>query len=147
MSMDSVPGPLLMQRTAALRTRRILVIDDNADWANMLAAMLRMMNQDVRTAYDSRTAMLICQRFLPELVFLDLVMPRMDGLETAQSLKQTVGLNAVIIGMTGQGAAAQRAMQASESFDACYAKPLALGEVLRILETGLRVPGSSDEVY
>ncbi len=88
-----------------VRRLRILVTDDNADSADSLALLLRLRGHDVRTAYDGAQTLQTAQDFRPDLVFLDIALPRgMDGHEVAQRLRQETGPRAMmIVAMTGYG--------------------------------------------
>ena len=65
--------------------RRLLVVDDNRDFASMLTALLELMGHDVRTAYDGPAAISLAADYLPEAVFLDIGLPGMSGYEVARS--------------------------------------------------------------
>jgi CheY-like chemotaxis protein len=62
----------------------VLVVDDNRDAAEMLASMLSAWAQDSVTAFDGPSAIELGARFQPDVVLLDLGMPKMDGYETAR---------------------------------------------------------------
>ena len=68
--------------------RRILVVDDNADAANAFAILLRAGGHEVEVAYDAATARAIAARLRPEIAFLDLSMPDVDGYELARLLRR-----------------------------------------------------------
>jgi CheY-like chemotaxis protein len=118
---------------AQLRAR-ILIADDNRDAARGLALMLAMEGHEVRTAYDGVEALQIAEDFLPEVVLLDIGMPRLDGYETARRLRQRPGGESIfLVAQTGWGQEddKQRAKQAG--FDRHLVKPLdpdALNQVL-----------------
>src|SRR5262249_48981709 len=62
---------------------RVLVVDDHPDAADSLGAVLEMLDCPVRVCYDGATALAIAETFQPQVCLLDLMMPRMDGLELA----------------------------------------------------------------
>jgi CheY-like chemotaxis protein len=68
--------------------RRILVVDDNRDSADMFAALLEAMGQDVRVAYSGGSALDIAEEMRPQIAFLDVSMPGMDGRELARRLRE-----------------------------------------------------------
>jgi signal transduction histidine kinase/CheY-like chemotaxis protein len=113
---------------------RILVADDNRDAARSLALMLSMEGHEVRTAYDGVEALQISEEFQPEVVLLDIGMPKLDGYETACRLRQRPGgQSLLLIAQTGwdQEDDKQRAQRAG--FDRHLVKPLdpdALNQVL-----------------
>src|SRR6476646_3687857 len=84
--------------------RRILLIDDNRDAADALATLLGAMGHDVRTLYDGPSATSIAEEFQPQLVFLDIGLPTMNGYEVAQQLRKSPKLrNLVLVAFTGYG--------------------------------------------
>jgi CheY-like chemotaxis protein len=104
--------------------RRVLVVDDNHDAADSLAMLLRLAEQDVRVAYDGSTSLAHAQEFQPELVFLDIGMPGMDGYEVARRLRQQPGLeNAVLVAVTGWGQEEDRRRSLEAGFDGHIVKP------------------------
>jgi len=92
-------------RRAADRTqRRILVVDDNVDLATSLTMMLQMLGHDVRTAHDGRAAIAAVPEFEPDLIFLDIGMPRMNGYETCRHIRSGErGHEPVIVALSGWG--------------------------------------------
>jgi len=84
--------------------RRILVVDDNADAAESLAMLLSLGGHDTRTAHDGETAIHEAADFRPDIVFLDIGMPTMDGHETARRMRaEPWGQSLVIVALTGWG--------------------------------------------
>ena len=116
-----------------VRQRRILVVDDHPDTAGMLAATLRVMNQEVRTALDGASAVEACAAFLPEVVFLDFLMPDMDGAQLAMQLKESRETPARIIAVTGYGPEALDVLRASGVVDEILTKPVGLDELAAVL--------------
>jgi PAS domain S-box-containing protein len=108
----------------ALPRRRVLVVDDNHDAADSLAMLLRLAEQNVRVAYDGSTSLAQAQEFQPELIFLDIGMPGMDGYEVARQLRQLPGLeNAVLVAVTGWGQEEDRRRSLEAGFDGHMVKP------------------------
>src|SRR5207302_10811805 len=71
--------------------RRLLVVDDNVDAAETLAHLLRLEGHDVQVAHDGFAALEQAPSFQPQLVILDIGMPKMDGYELARRLRQLPG--------------------------------------------------------
>src|SRR5215212_517675 len=69
---------------------RILVVDDNHDSALSLAMMLSIMGHDTRTAHDGESAVDTAESFLPEVVLLDIGLPKLNGYEVAQRIREQV---------------------------------------------------------
>src|SRR5258705_824288 len=83
---------------------RVLVVDDHLDTAHMLAILLRDMGHEVEFAINGYAAIAIARRFRPEIVFLDLLLPDLDGCEVARKLRQQEGgQDARILAITGSG--------------------------------------------
>jgi PAS domain S-box-containing protein len=113
--------------------RRVLVVDDNVDAADSLALVLRLEGQDVCVAHDGAKALEVAGTFRPDLVFLDLGMPGMDGYEVARRLRQQPGLEQVVlVALTGWGQAEDRRRTHEARFDHHLTKP-ADPQVLRRL--------------
>src|SRR5262245_29549453 len=89
---------------AANRPRRILVVDDNVDSADSMAVLLRLNGHEVQIAHDGLTALEEARAFQPEVVFLDLNLPEMDGYEVARRLRLEPELRGMtLVAMTGYG--------------------------------------------
>ena len=104
--------------------RRILVTDDNTDAADALAIMLKLVGHDVRIAHGGREALEIAAEFRPDVIFLDIGMPEMDGFETARQLRRVAALDAaVLVALTGYGQEADRRRALEVGFDDFLVKP------------------------
>jgi CheY-like chemotaxis protein len=75
-------------QAAPLPCRRILVADDNTDAAESLALMLRIMGNEVRTAKDGQEAVDAAAAFRPELILLDIGMPRLNGYDACRRIRE-----------------------------------------------------------
>jgi CheY-like chemotaxis protein len=107
------------------QSRRILVIDDNLDAAQVLVVLLRDMGHRVEFAINARAALEAARRMLPEIVFVDLVLPDMDGSELARQLKREPGLGGVrIFAVTGHGDEESRRRSLEAGCDAHLLKPV-----------------------
>jgi CheY-like chemotaxis protein len=113
---------------------RVLVVDDNSDAADSLTLLLRHAGQDVRTAYDGVAALAQAHEFNPDLVFLDIGMPGMDGYEVARRLKSEPHLrSATLIALTGWGQEEDRRRSAEAGFDRHLVKPVDAKMLLALL--------------
>ena len=72
---------------ASMPSRRILIVDDNADAANRLSELLKMDGHETRPAFSAEEALSLADVFNPEIVLLDIGLPRMDGYEVAKRLR------------------------------------------------------------
>lgn len=113
------------------RPRRILVVDDEPDIAEALTELLEHEGHEVRAVFDGRAALDAVATFKPEVVLLDLGLPRMDGYEVAKSLRQTSGDAILIIALTGYNKDTARLEQAG--FDHHLIKPPSLRKISDLL--------------
>ncbi len=115
--------------------RRVLVVDDNVDAAESLAVLLRLGGHEVRVAHDGPGGLRLAQSDRPEVVFLDIGMPGMDGYEVARRLRQQAGRERMlVVALTGWGAQEDRRLSAEAGFDRHLVKPVephTLEEMLR----------------
>ena len=82
--------------------QRILVVDDNQDAANCLAKLLRKNGHEVRAAYDGLEAVAAAAAFQPQVVLLDIGLPKLDGYEAARRIRASPGNGDVVfIAVTG----------------------------------------------
>ena len=116
--------------------RRILVADDNHDSAEVLATLLNLHGHDVRVAHDGIEALAVAETFLPDIVLLDLGMPKMDGYETArQTRSRPWGKNVMLIALTGWGQQQDRQRTAEVGFDHHLVKPVTDSDLFHLLAT------------
>ena len=112
------------QQTAALPPKcRILVAEDNADAAEMLRLMLEVKGHDVRVAADGVQAIALAQTFDPQIVFLDIGMPRMDGYEAARRIRGLLGDRVLLVALTGWGQDEDKRRAREAGFDHHLTKP------------------------
>lgn len=114
----------------------IMVVDDNKDAANSLAEVLRLMDCQVKVAYDGPTALELFRKQAPQAILLDLGMPGMNGYEVLSALRALHGGERVTVAaLTGFGTDEdkQRAMEAG--FDAHLTKPLDFAVLQNFLQT------------
>jgi CheY-like chemotaxis protein len=126
-------APLRLAPVASLVTRRVLVVDDNEDAAVTLSALLGSHGHEVRHCFSAAEALSAIENFLPEVAFLDLNMPGMDGYELAKSLRARPGGSLVrIIAVTGMGRETDIARTRETGFDAHLTKPADPDALLRL---------------
>ncbi|HYE85315.1 MAG TPA: ATP-binding protein [Vicinamibacterales bacterium] len=119
----SDPAVANNQRSGVSR-RRILVVDDNADAAESLAALLTIGGHETRMAYDGPEALQQAERFHPDVVFLDIGMPTLDGHETARIIRQQPwGKTMVLVALTGWGQSEDRRRSKDAGFNHHLVKP------------------------
>jgi CheY-like chemotaxis protein len=105
--------------------RRVLVVDDNEDAAESLAALLRLFGHEVDVAFDGEQALTLAPEVRPDLVLLDLGMPRMDGHEVARRMRAAPwGGRMKIIALSGFGDNADRERSLEAGCDDHLVKPV-----------------------
>jgi CheY-like chemotaxis protein len=105
--------------------RRVLVVDDNVDAAEGLSRILELEGQDVCVAHDGKRALAMAAAMQPEIVFLDLGMPKMSGFEVARRLRTEWSARPLLlVAITGFGHAEDRRRTAEAGFDHHLVKPI-----------------------
>jgi PAS domain S-box-containing protein len=116
--------------------RRVLVVDDNPDAAKMLAEALALAGHEVRTAGDGPSALQLVHTFLPNIAFLDIGLPAMDGYELASLLRRVPSLvHMPLVAITGYAQDDDRQRALASGFSEHLAKPLHFDRVLACIET------------
>ena len=109
----------------AAGVRRVLVVDDNEDAAQKLAEALRLRGYDARVANDPAAALATAAEFLPDIAFLELGMPTIDGYELAELLRRIPGLSSIaLVAVTGSGQDADRERTRAAGFERHLVKPV-----------------------
>lgn len=125
---------------ASTGSRRVLVVDDNLDAAELLADSLSAMGHEARVAFDGPSAMEVAQAFAPDVALLDLGLPVMDGFELAERLKADPSHRALtLIALTGYGQEVDRQRTRNAGFQAHMVKPVDLAH----LDEWLRADGGA----
>ena len=124
---DEVPG-----RPSS--RRRILVVDDNVDAAMSLAMMLKLMGNEAKTAHDGLEALDVAEAFRPDLILLDIGMPRLNGHETAKRIRERPwGKGVMLVALTGWGQEEDRRKSDEAGFDSHMVKPVEPAAVEKLL--------------
>ncbi|MES2900890.1 MAG: ATP-binding protein [Pseudomonadota bacterium] len=119
---------------SAPRALRVLVVDDNGDAAEMLSALLSIIGHQTQVANNGIDALALAAQFRPEVVFLDIGMPGMNGYELAERLGCMPELDGMVrIALTGWGEQEDRARSKAAGFDHHLLKPCNLGVVQSLL--------------
>jgi CheY-like chemotaxis protein len=105
--------------------RRILVVDDNRDSASTLAILLRLMGNVTHTANDGLEAVEAVTEFRPDVVLLDIGLPKLDGYEACRRIRQQPGgTDMVMVAVTGWGQDEDRLRSSEAGFDHHLVKPV-----------------------
>jgi signal transduction histidine kinase len=124
------------KRPPQVSPRRILVADDNSDAVEALALQLRLAGHEVRSANDGLEALEVAEAFAPQVVLLDLGMPRMDGYETAREIRRKWwGKSATLVALTGWGGQQDRQKTTDAGFDAHLVKPVTEFDLFQAIAT------------
>lgn len=113
---------------------RILVVDDNHDSALSLAMMLSIMGHETRTAHDGESAVSTAESFLPEVVLLDIGLPKLNGYEVAQRIRENAwGKSMFLIAVTGWGQEEDRQRSSEVGLNVHMVKPVEPAALERLL--------------
>jgi CheY-like chemotaxis protein len=117
-----------------IKELRLLVVDDNTDAAETLAALLEIAGHGTQVASNGYQAIELATQFRPDVIFLDIGMPEMSGYDVAKALRNTPGLDHVfLIALTGWGAEKDRELTKEAGFDEHLTKPVSIVKVNAIL--------------
>jgi len=119
---------------APVPSRNVLVVDDNVDAADSLCMLLEQMGHDAEAVYDGPTALGRIGQVGPEIVFLDVGMPGMNGVEVARHIRaMPKGDHVLVVALTGWSPSKLGSAARSADFDGYLVKPVALAELRRVL--------------
>lgn len=132
------PPPPPVQAEAT--TMRVLVVDDNVDAAESLAALLRLVGHSIEVAHDGVEALERAEQWQPDAVLLDLGLPRLSGLEVSQRIReQPWGRGMRLVALTGWGQDLDRQRTHEAGIDAHLVKPVELDALLSALRADAAV--------
>jgi PAS domain S-box-containing protein len=116
--------------------RRMLIVDDNVDSAESMAVLLRLHGHEVRLAYDGQAALEEAYAFRPEVIFLDLDLPKIDGYEVVRRLRLAPAMkNMMMVAMTGYGQEEDRQRTLEAGFQVHMVKPVDFNKVEELLSS------------
>jgi PAS domain S-box-containing protein len=125
-----IDGP----RATPLSECRILVVDDNKDSAATLGMLLRLKHNDIRTAHDGVEALEVAEAFRPELVLLDIGLPKLNGYDVARRIRQQPwGQDVILVALTGWGQDEDKRLSQEAGFNFHVVKPVELGALEKLL--------------
>ena len=113
--------------------RRVLVVDDNWDAADLLARALRMMGHETEVAHDGPTAVARADAFHPDVVLLDIGLPLMDGYQVARQIRSERP-DVLLVAITGYGQSSDVERAYDAGFDHHMVKPVELRAVRDLLD-------------
>lgn len=113
---------------------RILVVDDNRDSANSLAMLLKLAGNETTTAYDGLDAVETAATFRPDVILLDIGLPKLDGYRACRRIReQFCGSSPIIVALTGWGQAEDKRRSQEAGFNAHMVKPVSLKALTQML--------------
>ena len=114
--------------------RRVLIVDDNRDSADSLAMLMQITNNEAYLAHDGEEAVAAVEKYRPEVVLLDIGLPKIDGHEVCRRVrKEPWGKDIVIIALTGWGQEDDRRKSQEAGFDGHLVKPVDYEKLLELL--------------
>jgi signal transduction histidine kinase len=120
--------------TPAAAKRKILIVDDNRDSATTLAMLLKLSGQQVEKAHDGLQALEVAEKFLPDVILLDIGLPKLTGYEVVQRLrKEPWGQTMKVVALTGWGQEEDRQKSREAGFDEHLVKPVQHATLLKLL--------------
>jgi CheY-like chemotaxis protein len=137
LALDLEPVPLPEAATPApdLSGWRMVVVDDNADAADVLAQALAACGADVRTAHDGEAGLRTVEAVAPDAVLLDIGLPGLDGYEVCRAIRAGARRETLLVALTGFGQAHDKARALAAGFDAHLTKPAELTAVFGLLRS------------
>jgi signal transduction histidine kinase/ActR/RegA family two-component response regulator len=116
--------------------RRVLVVDDNRDLAESLGMVLRLWGHDVKVVYDGPGALAAAREYRPDVIFLDIGLPGLDGYEVARRLRGPLGFrDARVVAITGYGREEDRRKAREAGFDMHLTKPVDPEDLQKLLQS------------
>jgi PAS domain S-box-containing protein len=116
-----------------LHPRRILVVDDNRDSAITLSVMLRAWGNEIRTAFDGVEAIAAASEFRPDVVLLDIGLPKLSGYDVARAIRGRLSRQPLIAALTGWGQEEDRRRSKEAGIDHHFVKPVDIEQLKRVL--------------
>jgi CheY-like chemotaxis protein/two-component sensor histidine kinase len=126
----AAPAPLQPTRSDTARrfsstAHRILIADDNRDAAESMGMLLRLMGNDVRTVFDGVEAVEEAETFRPDLILLDIGMPKLNGYDAARRIREKGwSQDTTLVALTGWGREDDKRKAAEAGFDRHFTKPI-----------------------
>lgn len=127
---------ILQPETPTSSGHKVLIVDDNADAASTLCMLIDMLGNTATTANSGERAIALAEEFHPQVIFMDLGMPGMDGFAAARRIReQPWGKNILIVALSGWGQDEDKRKSEEAGFDHHLVKPAELGELKKILSS------------
>src|SRR5690606_16483485 len=120
---------------------KVLIVDDNREYALIMSKLLRLKGFDVVTEFDGLSALTTVENFEPEVILLDIGLPGLDGYQVCERIRAMArGEDMVIIAVSGWGQDSSQPQAQAARFDAHLTKPISQKEIGKVLATCLPRP-------
>jgi CheY-like chemotaxis protein len=130
----SASDPSIKGQETAINPRNILVVDDNRDSAESMAAMLRLLGNIVQVAHDGLEAIAVADKWRPDIILMDIGMPKLNGYEATKRIRsQPWGKSIVIVAVTGWGQDEDRERSRDAQCDYHLVKPVKPADLTKLL--------------
>lgn len=135
------PREVPAERRVAL-PRRVLLVEDNADISDLIQMQLRMWGHEVSIADDGPSGLEAALGQRPDIAFVDVGLPGMDGYEVARQIRSAEGADRMrLVAMTGYGRPEDRERALAAGFDAHLLKPVDPRQLQDVLDSQTLIPG------
>ena len=132
---------------AGVSGRRVLIVDDNRDFADSLGAVLRLAGNEVCVTYDGLEAVATAGMWRPDVVLLDIGLPLLNGYDTARRIRDTLGKrHPILIAITGWGQDADRRRSRAAGFDHHLVKPIDPAALAALIASALEAKEKAGRV-
>ena len=122
-------------QTPAATPLRVLVVDDNRDSAETLSMLLELMGNEISVAYDGEQALAIANEIKPDVVLLDIGLPKMNGYEVARQIRnEPWGSNPILVAITGWGQTEDKDLSRESGFDHHLVKPVDHDHLIKLIQ-------------
>jgi PAS domain S-box-containing protein len=132
---QEAPSSAPLSENGESQTFRVLVVDDNRDTATACSRLLKLMGHEVDTAYDGLAALEHARAFKPQVLFLDIGLPGMNGYDVARTLRDEGFRDELIVAVSGYGQPDDRRRSHEAGFDHHLVKPVDRPAIERALRT------------
>lgn len=128
------PLELSNSKPPPMTSRRILVVDDNRDSATSLAMLMELTGNETHTAHDGEEAVEAAATFRPDVILLDIGLPKLNGYEAGRKIRQQPwSKGMVLVALTGWGQEEDRQRSREAGFDGHLVKPVDLSDLEKLL--------------
>ncbi len=131
----ALPEPVAGKPCRDYARYRILLVDDNVDFATSLGVLLRTLGHEVEITHDAPEALAAAGAFRPDFAFLDIGLPTMDGYELARKLTENLSNKVRLVAISGWGQKEDRRLADVAGFGWYLVKPVEIGSIRSILES------------